>query len=409
MERKLSIKDLDLNHQKALIRVDFNVPLEHGSIKDDTRIRAALPTIQYALDQGAAVILLSHLGRPEGFKVAKDSLAPCARRLEELLGRPVKMAHDCIGSEVEEMVKKLKPGQVLLLENLRFHKGEEHPNQEPHFAEALARLGDLYIDDAFGCAHRAHASIVNLAHFFPGKAAMGFLMEKEIKYLGNKLKDPARPFIAILGGAKISTKFKVIQALMKQADVLLIGGAMAYTFFAAQHIPMGSSLVEKDFIQVAQEILEIGSQSRCRLVLPIDLVVTQQIKPHADFQVIQVRDGISQGWEGVDIGPKTIHLYQQELQQAKTVFWNGPLGVFECPPFNKGTQAIAETLSQLSSATTIVGGGDSVAAIEAAGLSDRMSHLSTGGGASLEYIEFGKLPGVEALSPKSTSSLVNKS
>ncbi len=400
MVDKLSIRDLDLKNKKALIRVDFNVPIENGRITDDSRIRAALPTIQYVLDQGGSAILMSHLGRPKAKPDLQFSLAPCAKRLSELLNRPVQMAPDCQGPEVERLASELKPGEVLMLENLRFHPGEEKPEEEPAFVSSLANLGDVYINDAFGTAHRAHASTTTIAQFFPGKAAAGFLIEKEIAYLGSTLLNPKRPFCAILGGAKISTKFKVIEVLMQKADVLLIGGAMANTFFKAEDISIGSSLVENDFLGVARELMDISTQSRCRLLLPIDLVITRQIQPEAEMQIIKVKNGIPEGFKAVDIGPETIQLYSQEIQKASTIFWNGPLGVFECPPFDQGTNAIAKVLADLKTATTIVGGGDSVAAVEHVGVADRMSHISTGGGASLEYIEFGELPGIEALSNK---------
>lgn len=401
MVDKLSVKDLNLKGKKALIRVDFNVPLENGQITDDTRIRASLPTIQYVLEQGGSVILMSHLGRPKGQPDPQFSLAPCAKRLSELLQRPVQMASDCCGSEVGKMAQQLKPGDVLLLENLRFHKGEEKPDQEPSFVSGLAELGDVYINDAFGTAHRAHASTTLIAQFFPDKAAAGFLLEKEIAYLGSTLLNPKRPFCAILGGAKISTKFKVIEALMQKADVLLIGGAMAYTFLKAEDIPVGYSLVENDFLGVARQLMGVSVQSRCRLLLPIDLIVAREINAQTEKRIVKVMEGIPEGFQGVDIGPETIQLYTQEIKQAATVFWNGPLGVFECPPFDQGTNAIAQILAE-HSAITIVGGGDSAAAVEKAGLADRMSHISTGGGASLEYIEFGKLPGIEALTNKTS-------
>jgi 3-phosphoglycerate kinase len=290
-----------------------------------------------------------------------------------------------------------------LLENLRFHPGEENPEKEPAFASSLAELGNVYINDAFGTAHRAHASTATIAKFFPGKAAAGFLIEKEVAFLGEALLHPQHPFCAILGGAKISTKFKVIEVLMQKADVLLIGGAMAYTFFKAEDIPVGDSLVENEFLGVARELMDVSKQSRGTLLLPVDLVVAREINPQAEKRVIQIKDGIPEGFQGVDIGPETIQRYSQEIKKAATIFWNGPLGVFECPPFDQGTNAIAKTLANLVSATTIVGGGDSAAAIEHVGVVDRISHISTGGGAALEYIELGQLPGIEALSNKAES------
>jgi 3-phosphoglycerate kinase len=395
---KLSIRELDLKDKKALTRVDFNVPLENGKITDDTRIRAALPTIQYILDQQGAVILMSHLGRPDAKYDARYSLTPCAHRLAELLNCPVQMAPDCRGPAVKKMAHHLKSGEILLLENLRFHKGEEKPEEETTFVSSLAELGDVYIDDAFGCAHRAHASTTALAYCFPGKAATGFLMEEEINYLGEHLMHPARPFCVILGGAKISTKFQVIQAFKQRADQILIGGAMAYTFFKSQNISTGHSLVENNFLNVALELLEVDTQSRSRLLLPVDLVVAQEINPKAETRIIKVKDGIPDGFEGVDIGPETIQLYKREIEKAATIFWNGPMGVFECPPFDHGTNMIAMILAGLPSAITIAGGGDSIAAIHHAGVGDYFSHLSTGGGAALEFVEFGHLPGIDALS-----------
>lgn len=408
MEKKLSIKDLDLKGKKVLIRVDFNVPMEEDKITDDTRMRAALPTIRYALDQGAAVILMSHLGRPEGTPDPRYSLAPCGQRLSELLSKPILMARDCMGPEVQKMASQLKAGEVLLLENLRFHKGEEKPREEPGFASALAQLGNVYVDDAFGCAHRSHASITTIAQFFPGKAAAGFLLEKEIEFLGRTLTNPQRPFIAILGGAKVSTKFKIIEALMRKADVLLIGGAMANTFFKAEGYEIGDSLYEKDFIPVAKDILDVGNQSRCRIVLPVDVSAAKKVDSNSEKKVFSISQGVPGGFQALDIGPETVLKYAKELEKAATVFWNGPLGVFEHPPFDKGTKDIALILAQLP-CKTIVGGGDSVAAIEEAGVADRMTHLSTGGGAALEFLEMGTLPGIEALSNAQNSKLnVNK-
>lgn len=397
MSEKLSITDLNLKGLRVLVRVDFNVPMENEKITDDARIRAAIPTIQYVIDQGGLPILMSHMGRPGGNINSKLSLAPCAIRLASLIERPVKMASSCCGSEVEHLVNNLKPGDVLLLENLRFHPGEEDPKKEPTFVSSLAKLGDVYIDDAFGCAHRPHASIVPITKFFPGKAAAGFLMKKEINYLGSTLLHPKRPFYALLGGSKISTKFRVIEALMKEADVLLIGGAMANTFLKSEETAMGNSLYEKEFIPVAREILDVSIQPHCRIILPVDLVIAKKIDSKEAPKIISVKQGVPDGYMALDIGPETVKIYSEELKKAATVFWNGPMGVFETPPFDKGTNNLAQAVANLK-ATTIVGGGDSLAAVEKTGLADRISHLSTGGGASLEYIEFGTLPGVEALS-----------
>jgi phosphoglycerate kinase len=342
---------------------------------------------------------MSHLGRPKAKPDPKLSLATCAKRLSELLKKNVIMAPDSIGPEVEQLAHQLKAGEVLLLENLRFRRGEEHPEEEPNFVKSLARLGDVYINDAFGTAHRAHASTAVIAQFFPGKAATGFLMEKEIHFLDSILLNPKRPFYAILGGAKISSKFNVIEALLKKADHLFIGGAMAYTFFKSEKIPIGNSLYEEEFVNVARQMLDITEESKCPIYLPVDIVCARRIAADAESQVVNIKNGIPDGFEGVDIGPQTIKKFGEELRHAGTVFWNGPLGVFECPPFAKGTYEIAKLLASLS-AVTVVGGGDSVAAIEQMGLADKFSHLSTGGGASLEYIEYGTLPGIEALSKK---------
>lgn len=398
MRGKLSIRDLDLRNKRVLVRVDFNVPLADGVILDDARIRASLPTIEYILERGGSVVLMSHLGRPMAKPDPRLSLAPCAKRLSELLKRPVQMAPDCQGPEVRKMARSLKPGEVLLLENLRFHPGEERPQEEPAFASGLADLGQVYVNDAFGTAHRAHASTVLVAEFFPGLAAGGLLMEKEIEYLGMVLVNPKRPFYALLGGAKVSTKFKMIEILMQKADVLLIGGAMAFTFFKAENIPIGDSLVEDDFLSVAREWMDVGHVSHCRLMLPLDLVIARQTGFEIESRVISVQEGIPDGFRGVDIGPDTVRHYIHELKTAATVFWNGPMGVFETPPFDQGTNALAHSLADKPLVTTIVGGGDSVAAIERTGLRRRFTHMSTGGGAALEYIEFGHLPGIDALS-----------
>jgi phosphoglycerate kinase len=386
----LSIRDLDLKGKRVFIRVDFNVPLQKNEkggmeITSDKRIKASLPTIRYALEQGAGVILASHLGRPKG-KVNPDmSLKPCAARLAELLGKPVKMAPDCVGPEVEAL--KPAPGEVLLLENLRFHPEEE--KNDPEFAKKLAALCDVYVNDAFGSAHRAHASTEGMIRFV-GTAAAGLLMDKELKYLGMATSNPARPCIAILGGAKVSDKIEVIENLGKIVDRLLIGGAMAYTFLKAQGLPTGKSLVEEDKVELAGKLLaELGA----KLMLPVDHVVVSEIAAGAANEVV---DTIPEGKIAVDIGPKTIAAFAQVIAGAKTVIWNGPMGIFEKPPFDNGTVALAKAVAG-SGATSVVGGGDSEKAIKAAGVTDKISHVSTGGGASLEFLAGIKLPGVAAL------------
>lgn len=377
------------------MRVDFNVPIDpQGHITDDSRIVATLPSIRYALEHGASLILMSHLGRPKGNKVPELSLAPCAKRLSELLKQPVGMAQDCIGSEVEALTQKLKSGQIILLENLRFHNGEEYPDKDPNFAAQLAKLGDFYVNDAFGTAHRAHASTAIIAQYFPGKAAAGFLLEKEIKFIGDTLLNPKRPFCALIGGSKISTKSGVIEALLKKADTVMIGGGMAYTFLKAQGIAIGESIHEDDFLPKARELLAAKN-----LMLPKDIVITDEIKEDASIHIVEANKGIPKGFQGVDIGPETVNEFARILRKASTMLWNGPVGVFEMPVFAKGTNAIAHLLPQIKG-TTIVGGGDSLAAVQAAGVANSITHLSTGGGATLEYIEYGTLPGIEVLSEK---------
>ncbi len=393
-----SLKNVSLKGKKVLLRVDFNVPLDSQChITDDTRIKAALPTIRHIIGQGASVVLMSHLGRPKGQKNAKYSLKPCAEHLSEILGKKVLFAPDCIGKETKELVDKLSPGEVLLLENLRFHPAEEHPEDDTAFAGQLASYGDIYVNDAFGTAHRKHASTYFVPTLFSGKAFSGFLMEREIEYLHNIIKNPKRPFYVILGGSKISDKCGVIAALMKIADYVLIGGGMTYTFLKAQGIAIGNSIHEDAFLEQARQ-LELLSKlpGYGRLILPVDLLVADHLSENAATQVVRSTDGIPAGYEGVDIGPRTIEYYTAELRQAATIFWNGPVGVFEIPLFAKGTNALADAMAHLS-AITIVGGGDSVAAIQAAGVADKITHLSTGGGACLEYIEFGSLPGVDVL------------
>lgn len=404
MLKKLSIVDLPLHGKKILMRVDFNVPLnKNGEITDDTRIVASLPSINYVLEHGGALILMSHLGRPKGKKASESSLAPCAKRLSEMLGKPVLLAPDCVGPETEKLAKSLKPGEIMLLENLRFHQGEEHPDEDPNFAKQLASMGDFYVNDAFGAAHRAHSSITEIAKYFPGKSATGFLLEKEISFLGKALLEPRRPFCAIIGGAKISTKIGVIESLLHKADVLLIGGGMAYTFYKAQGWSIGNSLHEDAFVAKAKDLLKISGNGAARLILPLDNVVADKVEDGAVTKITNASEGIPEGYQGVDIGPKTIQKFTEELKKASTILWNGPLGVFEIKEFAKGTNAIAQVVSELN-ATTIVGGGDSIAALQQAGLADKISHLSTGGGASLEYIEYGTLPGVDALSASKAAS-----
>lgn len=400
--RKLSLRDLDVSGKKVLMRVDFNVPLDkRGNITDDTRIQASLPSIEYILNQGGSVILMSHLGRPKEKKDAELSLTPCAKHLSELLKIPVKMAPDCVGNEVELLAKHLMPGEVLLLENLRFHKGEEKPEEEPDFVKRLAGLGDVYVDDAFGTAHRKHASTYRIPQLFPEKAAAGFLMEKEIEFIGKLLLHPQKPFCAIIGGAKISTKMGVLKALLKKVDTLLVGGGMSYTFLKAQGVSIGDSLYEPEFLEEAISILKSNPS---KILLPMDHVITKNMEEDITTRIVENHPGIPDGFMGVDIGPKTIESFFTALNKAATVFWNGPMGVFEIPKFETGTTAIAEILAN-SPATTVVGGGDSILALQKAGVMDKMTHISTGGGATLEFIEFGSLPGIDVLSDEKVVTL----
>src|SRR5271165_3953171 len=389
----LSIRDLDLNGKRVFIRVDFNVPLQKDAngameITSDKRIQASLPTIRYALEHGAGVILASHLGRPKGKPNPEMSLKPAAARLEKLLGRPVAMAPDSVGPEVEAM--KPAPGQVLLLENLRYHAEEE--KNDPAFAKQLAALCDCYVNDAFGSAHRAHASTVGMIQFVK-EAASGLLMDKELEYLTKATKNPDRPCVAILGGAKVSDKIEVIENLMKVVDQLLIGGAMAYTFMKAQGKSVGKSLVEDDKLELAKELL---ARSGSKILLPTDHVVVDELKEGAPFEVVA---NVPDGKMGVDIGPATVAAYSAVIAKAKTIIWNGPMGVFEKPPFDRGTVALAKAVAA-SGAVSVVGGGDSEKAIKSAGVADKISHISTGGGASLEFLAGIELPGVVALTEK---------
>lgn len=395
---KLSIRDLNLKNQRVLVRVDFNVPLNaDGSISDDTRIRAALPTIQYILSQGAKVILMSHLGRPDGKRDMRYSLAPCAERLSILLKQPVLLATDCIGPQVEEQVHALKTGHVLMLENLRFHAAEEAPSSEPNFAKQLAKLADVYVNDAFGTAHRSHSSTATITQYFPGKAAAGFLMAQEIEFLHAHFTQPQHPFYAIIGGAKVSTKMGILRSLLAKVDALFIGGGMAYTFLKAQGCAIGLSICENHLLESAKQFLEEAKNRKISIYLPQDLVIADQFSEQAATQTVSCQKGIPAGWQGMDIGPQTASKWVELLQKARMVFWNGPLGVFEMTPFAKGTQEIAQALAQ-NTGITIIGGGDTVAAINQMGLTTRFTHISTGGGASLEYIEYGHLPGIDALS-----------
>ncbi|CEK19625.1 phosphoglycerate kinase [Chthonomonas calidirosea] len=393
---KKTIRDVDVNGKRVLTRVDFNVPQdETGAITDDTRIIAALPTIRYLKDAGAKVILVSHLGRPKGV-TPKYTLAPVAQRLSELLGHKVPLLPDCVGPEIEAHVNAMQPGDVVLLENVRFHPEEEA--NDPEFAKQLAQLADLYVNDAFGTAHRAHASTAGVAQYLP--AVAGFLMEKELDYLGDALANPKRPFVAILGGAKVKDKIGVIRSLLDKVDTLIIGGGMAYTFLKAKGLEVGRSLLDEQNLAFCQEVLE---KAGSKLLLPVDVVVTnanpfETGEEACQTQVVDV-EHIPSDWEGVDIGPKTIEVFSNAVQGAGTVFWNGPMGIFEFAKFAEGTRAVAKALAE-SGATTIIGGGDSAAAVQQLGFADKMTHISTGGGASLEFLEGRPLPGVVALQDK---------
>jgi phosphoglycerate kinase len=395
---KKSVRDIDLKGKRVFVRVDFNVPLSkeldaegNYAVKDDTRIRAALPTLKYLVEQGASLVLASHLGRPKGPE-PKSSLAPAARRLGELLGKPVALAPDCVGPEAERMAKALKPGEVLLLENVRFHPEEE--KNDPAFARQLAALAEVYVNDAFGSAHRAHASTEGIAKYLP--AVGGFLMEKELEYLAGAVTNPAHPFVAILGGAKISDKIGVIENLLTKADKILIGGGMANTFFKAQGIGVADSLVEDASLDTAKTLM---ARAGGKIVLPVDAVLGDKFEKDAASQTVAVSSGVPAGWRILDIGPATVEAFAAEIKGAKLIVWNGPMGVFEFPKFAAGTNAIAKLVAG-SGATTVIGGGESVAAVEGAGLADKMSHISTGGGASLELLEGKILPGVAALLDK---------
>jgi phosphoglycerate kinase len=393
-----TLSSIDMENKRVLIRVDFNVPLnKDGTISDITRIQASLPTIEYCIKHKAKVILLSHLGKPHG--PSKElSLKPCAEALSKLLKQPVQFASDCIGDIAKKAAFALKPGEVLLLENVRFYEAEENPDQDPTFVDKLAELGQCYINDAFGTAHRSHSTTTLLATKFPDESAIGLLMQKEVDALSKAFLSPARPFVAIIGGAKISTKLGVLKALLKQCDTLLIGGAMSYTFMKAKNIPTGASPVEEKMVQEAKDLMAFAIQSGKQLLLPEDEVITDSIESPKMVQTISWKEGIPETMKGADIGDQTIAAWKPYIQSARTLFWNGPLGIFEKNLFAKGTREIASLIAQESSHLfSVIGGGDSVAAINQMGLEKAFTHLSTGGGASLEFIEFGTLPGIEAL------------
>ncbi len=392
---KKTIKDIDLKGKKVLVRCDFNVPMdENKNITDNTRIVAALPTIKYLLENNCAVILCSHLGRPKGEFKPEFSLAPVAKELSKLLDKEVIMAKDVVGEDANKKAKELQAGQVMLLENVRYHR--EETDNDPEFAKKLADMAEIYVNDAFGAAHRAHASTAGVAQYLP--AVSGFLIEKELKFLGNALNNPERPFVAILGGAKVSDKIGVIDSLLEKVDTLIIGGGMAYTFFKAQGYEVGNSICELDKLDLAKEAMAKAKEKGVKLMLPVDTKIGKDFKPDTESKTVAWTE-IPEGWEGFDIGEKSIEMFTEEIKKAKTVVWNGPVGLFEFDQFAIGTNAIAKTLSEID-ATTIIGGGDSAAAVKKAGLQDKMTHISTGGGASLEFLEGKKLPGIECLQDK---------
>lgn len=389
---KKTVKDIDLKGKKVLVRCDFNVPMdENQNITDNTRIVAAIPTIKYLLENNCAIILCSHLGRPKGEFKPEFSLKPVAKELESLLGKEVIMANDVIGEDAKAKAAKLEKGQILLLENVRFHK--EETDNDSAFAKELASMAEIYVSDAFGSTHRAHASTAGIAEFLP--AVSGFLMEKELQFLGNAISNPERPFVAILGGAKVSDKIGVIDSLLEKVDTLMIGGGMAYTFFRAQGYEVGDSICELDKLDLAKDLMKKAEEKGVKLMLPVDTKIGKEYKPDTESKTVAWTE-IPQGWEGFDIGEETIKQYIEELQKAKTVVWNGPLGLFEFDQFAVGTNSIAKALAEIN-ATTIIGGGDSSAAVKKIGLEDKMTHISTGGGASLEFLEGKALPGIECL------------
>ena len=392
---KKTVKDIDLKNKKVLVRCDFNVPMdEEKNITDNARIVAALPTIKYLLENNCAIILCSHLGRPKGEVKPEFSLKPVAKELSKLLGKEVIMANDVIGEDAKSKAANLQSGQIMLLENVRFHR--EETDNDPEFSKELASMAEIYVNDAFGAAHRAHASTAGVAQYLP--AVSGFLIEKELKFLGNALNNPERPFVAIMGGAKVSDKIGVIDSLLEKVDTLIIGGGMAYTFFKAQGYEVGNSICEIDKLDLAKDAMKKAEEKGVKLMLPIDTKIGKEFKPDTESKTVAWTE-IPEGWEGFDIGAKSIEMFVEELKKAKTVVWNGPLGLFEFDQFAIGTNSIAKVLSEID-ATTIIGGGDSAAAVRKAGLEDKMTHISTGGGASLEFLEGKKLPGIECLQDK---------
>ena len=393
---KKTIRDIDLKDKKVLVRCDFNVPFdEEGKISDNRRIVAALPTIQYLLENNCKVILCSHLGRPKGEFKKEFSLAPVAEELSRLLERKVKLAEDVIGNSAQELTENMKNGEIVLLENVRFEAGEEKNDEE--LSKKFASMAEIYVNDAFGTAHRAHSSTTGVASYLP--SVSGFLIEKELEFLGKALEEPKRPFVAILGGKKVSDKIGVIDSLLEKVDTLIIGGGMAYTFFKSMGYEVGNSICELDKLDLAKDLMKKAKEKNVKLVLPVDNVIADEFSPDANTKIVD-SDEIPEGWEGLDIGPKTVELFEEELQDAKTVIWNGPLGLFEYEKFANGTNGIANVLANLEDCITIIGGGDSAAAVEKIGLADKMTHISTGGGASLEFLEGKKLPGIEALNDR---------
>ncbi len=393
---KKTIRDIDLKNKKVLVRCDFNVPFdEEGKISDNRRIVAALPTIKYLLEMGCKIILCSHLGRPKGEFKREFSLKPVAEELSRLLNVEVKLAEDVVGESASTLTNNMKEGEIVLLENVRFEAGEEKNDEE--LSKKLASFAEIYVNDAFGTAHRAHSSTTGVASYLP--AVSGFLIEKELEFLGNALENPQRPFVAILGGKKVSDKIGVIDSLLEKVDTLIIGGGMAYTFFKSMGYNVGKSICEEDKLELAQSLIKKAEEKNVKLLLPIDNVVADEFSPEANTRIVSSNE-IPEGWEGLDIGPKTVELFEEELKNAKTIIWNGPLGLFEYEKFANGTNEIAKCLANLNETITIIGGGDSAAAVEKIGLADKMTHISTGGGASLEFLEGKKLPGIEALNDK---------